>query len=175
MAVPIQKFREIVFQMLYSYDIGGSKEEEIQELLMKELAVTRKTVKQAQEKVVDIRSKLKEIDKIILKTCISYEFERIQTVEKNILRLGIFEMLFETGIPPKVAISEGMRLARKFGSPESAGFINAVLDNIYKASQGETVDHKEIEHSGKKLLEIEEISKEASTQEKPKQDEDDEE
>jgi N utilization substance protein B len=174
MPVPIQKFREIVFQMLYSYDIGGPTEEDVQDLLMKELAVTRKTVKQAQEKVDDIRQKLKEIDKIILKTCVSYEFDRIQTVEKNILRLSIFEMLHDTGIPPKVAISEGMRLARKFGSPESAGFINAVLDNIYKASKGEAVDHKEIEQSGQKLLEIEEISKEASTQEKPKPDEDDE-
>lgn len=174
MAVPIQKFREIVFQMLYSYDIGGPSEEEIQELLMKELAVTRKTVKLAQERVDEVRSHLKEIDKLILKTCVSYEFDRIQTVEKNILRLGIFEMLFDDSIPPKVAISEGMRLARKFGSPESAGFINAVLDNLYKASIGESVDHKEIEQSTQKLIQIEEISKEASTQEKPKADEDDE-
>lgn len=174
MPVPIQKFREIVFQMLYSYDIGGSSEEEIQELLMKELAVTRKTVKQAQEKVDEILKKKKEIDQIILKTCVSYEFDRIQTVERNILRLGTYEMLYDDTIPPKVAISESMRLARKFGSPESAGFVNAVLDHIYKASSGEATDHKEIEHSGQKLLEIEEISREASTQEKPKPDEDDE-
>jgi len=174
MAVPIQKFREIVFQMLYSYDIGGPTEDEIQELLMKELAVTRKTVKLAKERVDEARSHLKEIDKHILKTCVSYEFERIQTVEKNILRLSIFEMLYDNSIPPKVAISEGMRLARKFGSPESAGFINAVLDHIYKASIGESSDNKEIEQSTQKLIEIEEISKEASTQEKPKTDEDDE-
>lgn len=175
MAIPVQKFRELVFQILYSSDIGGSTPEDILELMMKELAVTRKTVHQAQERVDEIKALRKELDKIIKKTSVSYDFDRIQTVEKNILRLEIYEMLYDDSIPPKVAISEGMRLARKFGSPESANFINAILDHIYKESQGEKPDAKQLAETAKNLEKLEEIAKEAAENSKKSEDQDEEE
>ena len=137
MSVPIQKLREIIFQMLYSYDIGKTNEEDIFELIMKELSVSRSTVKTAQEKVEDIQAIQEELDSMITGASFSYDFNRIQSVERNILRLGVYELFFASSIPPKVAISEAVRLARKFSTPEAANFVNAVLDTLHKARIGE--------------------------------------
>lgn len=139
MAIPQAKFREIVFQLLYSYDMGHATEEDLTELLMAELAVTKSSLRLANIKVEEIIKIKNELDKSIASISQSYNFERIQSVEKNILRLGLYEMIYDNSIPPKVAIAEAMRLARKFGSPESASFVNAILDNLYKISIGEKV------------------------------------
>jgi transcription antitermination protein NusB len=166
MPVPLPKIREIVFQMLYSYDLGESTDENMIELLMKELAVTKKTVKDAQQKVHQIREKLQKIDRMIAETSLSYSFERIQTVERNILRLGIYEIFFDDSIPPKVAIAEAVRLARKFGTKESATFVNAILDTLYKASIGEKIDPQHLHKTSEDLTKSEQIAQEASQQPK---------
>lgn len=144
MALPPQKFREMVFQLLYSDDIGFSEEKDIIEMIMNELKVTKKSALIGQERVIKIRQYLQKLDELIAKIVVSYEFERIQTVERNILRLGAYELLFDDEVPPIVAIAEAVRLAKKFGTPESAGFINAVLDSMYKTSKGENVDEDSI-------------------------------
>lgn len=170
MSTPQPKFREIVFQLLYSYDLGTEDEKGLHEMIMKQLAVTRKAVKQADEKVAKLRALLPEIDAIIAKTSKSYDFERIQNVEKNILRLGVYELLYDPELPPKVALSEAVRLSRKFGSPEAAAFVNALLDGIYKSSQGVKISHAEIDQSALELQKSEKISEEASLNKKNEDD-----
>lgn len=155
MALPIQKFREIVFQLLYSYDLGQPQDEDMVDLLMKELAVTRRSVKMAQERVKEIQEKQTELDALIAKSSQSYQFDRIQTVERNILRLGLFELLYDEQIPPKVAIAEGIRLARKFSTPESAHFINAILDHLYRQEKGESTNESMLQESIQSLLDSE--------------------
>src|SRR5690606_29501809 len=71
-------------------------------------------------------------------------FERIPRVERNILRLAVFELLHDPSVPPTVAIAEAIRLTRKFATPEAATFINAVLDAIFKMQRGEAVDSSAI-------------------------------
>lgn len=140
MPIPKQKLREIIFQMLYSYDVGKAEQNDIIELLMKELSVSRSAMQTAQEKVEEIQAIQPELDEMISGAAFAYDFARIQTVERNILRLGVYELFFDANFPPKVAISEAVRLARKFSSPEAANFVNAVLDTLHKARSGETVD-----------------------------------
>lgn len=159
MSLPQQKFREIVFQLLYSDDISRPDEEDMIPLLMGELAVTKKSVKTAQERVRAILGKQQEIDTLIKEASVSYAFERIPSVERNILRLGVFELLFDDETPPKVAITEAMRLARKFSSPESATFINAILDNLYKRSLGEAIDIAALDAAVKALDSSDEATK----------------
>jgi transcription antitermination protein NusB len=173
MAFQQQKLREIVFQILYSFDIGKADENDMITLLMKELEVSRKTVRIALEKVRQLQEKQSEIDEMIGKASLSYNFERIQTIEKNVLRLGAYEMIFDDSIPPKVAIAEAIRLARKFGTPESASFVNAIMDNLYKASQGEDVDGSHLSKTIEELHKSEEIANEAANT--MKKDEEDEE
>lgn len=158
MALPPQKFREIVFQLLYSFDMGFSEEKDIIELIMHELEVTKKNVCIAQERMKNIRSQQQEIDEVIRKAAISYEFERIQTVERNVLRLGAYELLFDCTIPSVVAIAEAVRLAKKFGTPESAGFVNAILDSIYKASKGEKIDKEALRKNEEELKKSEQAA-----------------
>ncbi len=130
MALPPQKFREAVLQILYSHDFGY--DEEIIPLMMHELKTTRRAMLDAQERVRQILAKLPEIDPQITAASTEYSFERISKVEKAILRLGLFELSFDPSIPPKVAIAEAIRLCRKFGTPESSQFVNAILDGVYK-------------------------------------------
>jgi len=132
MAFSQQKFREIVFQLLYSCDFADSAETDMVDMLMKQLAVTKKVVRNAQEQVRLVRERQTEIDRMISGMSKSYDFSRIPRIERNVLRLGVFELFFANGIPPKVAISEAIRLCRKFATPEAAAFINAVLDALYQ-------------------------------------------
>ncbi len=144
------------------------------ELIMAELSVSKKNVRLAQEKVNQIIEKLSEIDRLISSVSTSYDFDRIQIVTKNILRLGVFELFFDSGIPPKVAIAEAIRLSRKFSTPESASFVNALLDNLYQASLGAPVDACHLERQSQTLVQSEQaiadLSKENLYQLKPDED-----
>jgi N utilization substance protein B len=169
MAFQQQKFREIVFQMLYSSDIGKVKQEDIENLLMKELAVTKKTVQAAYERVKEVQKHQKQIDALIAETSQDYQFDRIQAIERNVLRLALYEMLHDDQIPPKVAIAEAIRLSRKFSTPESSSFINAILDAIYKSSQGEQANVKQMSASVEALIKSEELANKAALEEKKRE------
>lgn len=132
MAVPQQKIREIVFQLLYGHDWHSPEKEAFHTFLSKEAKISKKVILEAQERVDLIRGRQKELDQLIGESAKSYAFDRIPRVERNILRLGIYELLFDEQIPPKVAIAEAIRLGRKFSTPESATFINAIMDELYQ-------------------------------------------
>lgn len=139
MTVPQQKQREIVFQLLYSHDIGGSAQEDQVSFLMGHHAVTKKTVLQALAKRDKILALIAEIDKKIFLAIEHVSFEQIGCIEKNIIRLAVYEICYTVDIPPKVAIAEAIRLGSKFASDEGCGFINAVLDKIFKTHSKEVL------------------------------------
>jgi N utilization substance protein B len=132
MPLPPQKFREAVLQILFSQDY--EKSDEIVPFMMEELKTTRRAMSEAYERAGQMREKLDEIDEKITKASTEYSFERISRVERSVLRLSLYELLFDATIPPKVAIAEAVRLCRKFGTPESANFVNAILDGVYKGA-----------------------------------------
>ena len=140
MAVPQQKIREVVFQLLYGHDWHSPEKEAFHSFLSKEAKVSKKVILEAQDRVDLIRTHAKELDQLIGESTESYEFGRIPSAERNILRLGVYELLYDDQIPPKVAISEAIRLGRKFSTPESATFINAVLDELYKKHTAKQVE-----------------------------------
>lgn len=142
MALPPQKFREIVLQLLYSQDFAESTAENIP-FMMEALKVARQYVAAAKEKVQAITAHLCSIDQCIEKSSSHYSFDRISKVELTILRLGIYELLYEKDLPPKVALAEAIRLCRKFGTPESAHFVNAILDEVHASIS------KQLEELGK--------------------------
>lgn len=132
MSVPKQKIREIIYQIIFSLDMSSALEEEIIPLIMQELTVSKKVVREAREQALLIWQKRDEIDVLIEQTSKAYEFERIQRAERNVLRLAVYEMLIEATIAPKIAIAEAIRLCRKFSTPESSAFVNAILDALYQ-------------------------------------------
>ncbi len=131
MALPPQKFREAVLQILYSQDFGYASDE-IVPFMMEELKTTRRNMLDAQGRAAQVVAHLEQIDGYITGASTEYTFDRISRVEKTILRLGFFEIFFDDTIPPKVAIAEAIRLCRKFGTPESSQFVNAILDGVYQ-------------------------------------------
>ena len=133
MAIPPQKFREIVFQILYSKSFS-LPEKELSAMLMKELKVSKKAVTLALEKASKVEEHSPEIDRMIETFSEGYSFERISNVEKTILRLCAFELIHLDDIPKEVVFAEAARLTKKFSSDGSAQFVNAILDRFLRES-----------------------------------------
>jgi transcription antitermination factor NusB len=73
-----------------------------------------------------------KIDEVISQYALHWELERMAVVDRNILREGIFEILWAGDVPPKVAINEALEVAKKFSTQESSRFINGILDRVHK-------------------------------------------
>jgi N utilization substance protein B len=104
-------------------------------LLMDQLKVTKKLVREAFLVVEKMEGRLEEIDNVIKEHSVEYRFERISQAELTVIRLGVFELLYEKALPDKVIFAEAIRLCRKFSTPQGANFVHAVLDSIYKKSK----------------------------------------
>ena len=130
MGLAPQKFREIVFLVLYTNDFHKNDSDELISIVMKELQVSKKNVQQALDKVNALLQNQSIIDSAIREVSTSYDFERIHSIERNVLRLAVFELVVEKRIPPKVAIAEAKRLAKKFSTQEAPSFVHALLEAI---------------------------------------------
>ena len=83
------------------------------------------------------------IDGLISRSSKNWRLERMSRVDRSILRLGVFEMLYMEDIPPKVSIDEAVELGKKFGTEDSGAFINGVLDNVFnKQKLEDPVSHE---------------------------------
>ena len=78
---------------------------------------------------------LLEIDRLLAKYATNWALARMAVVDRNILRMGTFELLFDNETPPKVVINEAVELAKRFGTADSGKFVNGVLDSIHKAER----------------------------------------
>ena len=86
--------------------------------------------------VSGVRSKREEIDGIIERYSKDWPVERMAVVDRNILRLAVYEMFHVPDVPPKVAINEAVELAKKYGDRDSYRFVNGILDRIFKEELG---------------------------------------
>ena len=132
MALARQKFREIILQILFSNIFVESENDILVPFMMRQIKTTKKNVLIALGVVKNIKEKIKIIDEDIKITSTSYDISRISKVELSILRLALYEIIFDKDIPCKVAITEAIRLTKKFAGKQSANFVNAILDSIYQ-------------------------------------------
>jgi len=129
--------RSIAMQSLYEWDVKGKGHSQLKEIMdrnIKEFAPgmeESKFVWQIVRGVVDYLSKL---DKIIEKSAPEWPIEQITVIDRNVLRIGLYELLFgnRQEVPPKVAINEAIELAKTFGGESSGKFINGVLGTVYR-------------------------------------------
>jgi len=89
----------------------------------------------AESLVTGTYSKKIEIDKLINKYAENWSLMRMAVVDRNIMRMSIYELLYSPDIPPKVCINEAVELAKKFGDAESGKFVNGILDRIHKETK----------------------------------------
>jgi len=128
--------RSIILQSLYEWDFYNQKEDltKILERNMKEFGPGIDEPEFVWNLMNNIISHKKEIDNIITKAAPEWPLEQISIVDRNVLRLGLFELLFadRKEVPPKVAINEAIEVAKNYGGPNSGKFINGVLGTVYR-------------------------------------------
>lgn len=129
--------RSVAMQSLYEWDFKGKKGEALGEVIqhnIKEFAPGVEDTKFIKNLVEGVISKISEIDKIIEKAAPQWPINQIAMVDRAVLRLGIYELLFgnREEVPPKVAINEAIELAKTFGGDASGKFVNGVLGTIYR-------------------------------------------
>jgi len=129
--------RSIVLQSLFEWDLNAIEKKQVIDVLDRNIEefAPNKTDRPFMEKLLDgILSKQPELDLIIEKAAPEWPIDRISPVDRNILRLGLFELLFadRKEVPAKVAINEAIELAKQFGGENSSRFVNGVLGAVYK-------------------------------------------
>ncbi|MFH1047889.1 MAG: transcription antitermination factor NusB [Patescibacteria group bacterium] len=127
--------RTISMQTLYQWDFNGQKTAMIPEYInsnLKDFAPDFDDKGFISELVESVISNVKEIDKVITKYAPDWPIDQITNVDRNILRIGVYELKFSDIIPSKVAINEAIELAKTFGGESSGRFVNGVLGAIYK-------------------------------------------
>lgn len=134
MPLPNTKFREMVLQLLFAFEMNAGDEEGLLALIMEELKTTRKEVEEGLKKARAITLKLEEIDSRIASFSHDYAIDRIHKIEKNVLRLSLYDLLFEKSLNGATLISEAIRLTKKFGTPDGSRFVHAILDKVSLAN-----------------------------------------
>ncbi len=129
--------RSIVLQSLFEWDTNALERKTVHEVLERNVEefASNKTDLPFMSKLLDgVLGKQTELDLVITKAAPEWPIERIAPIDRNILRLGLFELLFSdrNEVPAKVAINEAIELAKQFGGDNSSRFVNGVLGAVYK-------------------------------------------
>lgn len=129
--------RSIVMQSLYEWDFYGQKDKDLKKIVernIKEFGPGLEEVDFIWNLIKGITSHLSQLNKVIEKAAPEWPIDKITIVDRNVLRIGLYELLYENKeeVPPKVAINEAIELAKSFGGESSGKFINGVLGTIYK-------------------------------------------
>ncbi|MCJ7458452.1 MAG: transcription antitermination factor NusB [candidate division Zixibacteria bacterium] len=124
--------RELVLKSLYCWEISGKKPDEVFSDLVSQIELDNSSKLFSRELFKKVIEHQKEIDELIKKNVQHWDFSRIAVVDKNILRIGICELLYLDDIPVKVSLDEAIELAKKYSSEDSGSFVNGVLDAVAK-------------------------------------------
>ena len=133
------KAREYALQGLYMYEVSKSSIDNIIEFEWVDDDISKNTKEFTVQLIEGVISNLENIDSVIKDYSKNWKFERISVIDKSILRIAIFEMLFMEDIPPAVTINECIDLGKTFGGENSGQFINGILDAVKKHKEGQTL------------------------------------
>ena len=125
-----RKARKLALQMLYEIDTVGHEVEEVITRLLADSKLPDENAAFTRELVKGVIQNKEKIDHNIRRFATAWPIEQIPVVDRNILRLAIFEILLDNKVPLKVAINEAVELAKSFGSESSPKFINGVLGSV---------------------------------------------
>lgn len=128
--------RSIAMQSLYEWDFNEFSKDlrEITEKNIQEFGSGLEEFDLIWELISGVQEKKEFIDSIIVKTAPEWPLPQINILDRNILRIGIYELIFgnKESVPPKVAINEAIELAKNFGGESSRKFVNGVLGTVYR-------------------------------------------
>jgi N utilization substance protein B len=124
------KARERALQALYQIDVAAEGiDDALRRFWNSFEPVEREVMTQSEAMVRGVAKHRREIDETIERVSTNWRLDRMAKVDRNVLRLAVFELL-ETGVPVKVVINEAIELGKKYGSESSGAFVNGVLDKV---------------------------------------------
>jgi transcription antitermination factor NusB len=132
-----RKARELATQILFHMEFSPGSPDEVFKLICQNFDSSESIRVFSRELVCGVCDNREYLDEKIRQSSKNWRLERMSRVDRSILRLGAFELLFLKEIPPKVSIDEAVELGKRFGSEDSGAFINGVLDNIFNNMKSE--------------------------------------
>ena len=148
--------RTIALQTLFAWDFNGRKNNDIDRIIANNFSNFAPNFDDSGfvgDLVTGVRDNLEVINNYIVKYATEWPLDQITAIDRNILRIGIYELLF-TKIPPRVAINEAIEVAKSFGGDASGKFVNGVLGTLYNDEpEVQTRDNKEAVEAAKKEAE----------------------
>ena len=127
-----RRARELALQLLYQYELTDASPEEMQAGFEEWRSATDVVRGFADELLRGTLDRLEEIDEELSRQTTHWRLERLAAVDRNILRLAMYELLFEVETPHAVVIDEAIEIAKRYGAKDSARFVNGVLDGFIK-------------------------------------------
>ena len=127
-----RKARELALQVLYQIDLTGLETAPALELFCEHFEVSKKSMPYTRLLVQGVIDNRQELDSLIGTHAENWRPERMSVIDRNILRLALYELRYQNDVPPKVVINEAIEVAKRFGNEESGPFINGILDAIRK-------------------------------------------
>lgn len=129
-----RRARELALQFLYQLDVNAATDPTPydDDFWAQQGVVDEPTQQYTRALVQGTKRQQPKIDEMITRATEHWDLERMSVVDRNILRVAVFELGWEHDIPPKVAINEAIEIAKKFGTRDSSRFINGVLDRIHR-------------------------------------------
>ena len=122
--------RELALQILYQLDIRKERSEQILQEFWEENDAEKDVRNFTNTLVKGVEEKRLEIDKLLTEFAFNWNLSRMSVIDRTILRLGSFEILFLKEIPPAVSIDEAIELAKTFGNDNSSKFVNGILNRV---------------------------------------------
>lgn len=123
--------------MLYQWDMTREAMDLVVESYWKVRSTTDLTRSMADRLARGAQAQVERIDQEITRVSKNWRFDRIAAVDRNIIRIGVFELVNDEGTPSAVIIDEAVEMARRFGEADSTAFVNGVLDAIMRRVRGE--------------------------------------
>ena len=124
------KAREFTLQVLFAIDYNQQSAYEALPLFWKDLDVPEEVRAFSDELVLGVEGYIDEIDSLLSKYSENWTIDRMTGVDRNILRMAVYELLYRPEIPRNVTINEAVEIGKKFGSEDSGAFVNGILDRI---------------------------------------------
>jgi N utilization substance protein B len=130
------KAREVALHLLYEIEISKIEVTLAFQAYLENNPQRQEVIDFSTSLIEGVTKNIEQLDSLIKKYVKNWEIDRMAVIDRNILRMACFELLFLEEVPPKVSINEAIELAKRFGDLDSPRFVNGVLDKIYKMETG---------------------------------------
>lgn len=127
--------REIALKIIFQIDVGKLNPEEVLQYYLGGKQGSGEAEKYAEQLSRGVMAELPAIDRLLAEKALNWELDRLESVDRNLLRLATYELLRSPDIPKNVIINEAIEMAKKYSTEDSSRFINGILDKIVQQAE----------------------------------------